>query len=129
MNKDTLTGLILMGVLLVAYTWWTQPSQEEIETYKRQQDSIAAVQRDVEVKAQMAEADRKAKAEVAARGDSTALFFQASITSRSLTFILTFCFCFILSRVTASSCSCVLVFLICSLIVTPTFFFFFSISV
>ena len=77
MNKDTLTGLILMGVLLVAYTWWTQPSQEEIETYKRQQDSIAAVQRDVEVKAQMAEADRKAKAEVAARGDSTALFFQA----------------------------------------------------
>ena len=66
-----------MGVLLVAYTWWTQPSQEEIETYKRQQDSIAAVQRDVEVKAQMAEADRKAKAEVAARGDSTALFFQA----------------------------------------------------
>ena len=77
MNKDTLTGLILMGVLLVAYTWWTQPSQEEIETYKRQQDSIAAVQRDVEVKAQMAEAERKAKAEVAARGDSTALFFQA----------------------------------------------------
>ncbi len=77
MNKDTLTGLILMGVLLVAYTWWTQPSQEEIETYKRQQDSIAAVQRDVEVKAQMAEAERKAKAEVAARGDSSALFFQA----------------------------------------------------
>ena len=77
MNRDTLTGLILMGVLLVAYTWWAQPSQEEIETFKRQQDSIAAVQHDAEVKAKMAEAERKAEAEAAAQGDSTALFFQA----------------------------------------------------
>ena len=77
MNRDTLTGLILMGVLLVAYTWYTKPSQEEMEVFQRQQDSIAAMKHDAEVKAQMAEAERKAEAEAAAQGDSTALFFQA----------------------------------------------------
>ena len=77
MNKDTLTGLILMGVLLVAYTWWAQPSQEEIEAFQHKQDSIAAVQHDAEVKAKMAEAERKAQAAASAQGDSTALFFQA----------------------------------------------------
>jgi len=66
-----------MGLLLVAYTWWTKPSQEEMEAYQRQQDSIAAVQQDARVKAQLAEAERKANAEAAAVGDTTALFYQA----------------------------------------------------
>ena len=77
MNRDTLTGLLLMGVLLVAYTWYAQPSQEEIEAFQHKQDSIAAVQHDAEVKAKMAEAERKAQAAASAQGDSTALFFQA----------------------------------------------------
>jgi len=66
-----------MGVLLVAYTWYAQPSQEEIEAFQHKQDSIAAVQHDAEVKAKMAEAERKAQAAASAQGDSTALFFQA----------------------------------------------------
>ena len=66
-----------MGLLLIAYTWWTKPSQEEMEAYQRQQDSIAAVQQDARVKAQLAEAERKAEAEAAAAGDTTALFYQA----------------------------------------------------
>ena len=77
MNKDTLTGFILIGLVLLGFAWWNQPSQEQIEEYQRQQDSIAAVQKDAEVKAQMAEAERKAEAEAAALGDSTALFFAA----------------------------------------------------
>ena len=77
MNKDTLTGLVLMAVVFIGYMWWSQPSQEEIEAYQHQQDSIAAVQKDAEVKAQMAEADRQAEAEAASQGDSTALFFKA----------------------------------------------------
>jgi len=66
-----------MGVLLVAYYWWATPSQEEMEAYKHQQDSIAAVQRDAQLKAQMAEAEMKAEAEAATKGDTTALFYQA----------------------------------------------------
>ena len=77
MNKDTLTGMVLMAVVFIGYLWWMQPSQEEIDAYRQQQDSIAAVQQDAAVKAQMAEAERKTQAEEAAKGDSTALFFQA----------------------------------------------------
>jgi YidC/Oxa1 family membrane protein insertase len=77
MNKDTLTGMVLMAVVFIAYMWWTQPSQEQIEAYQQQQDSIAAVQNDARVKAQIAEEERKAVAEAAAKGDSTALFYQA----------------------------------------------------
>ena len=77
MNRDTLIGFILIGIILIGFSWWNQPSQEEIEAYQRQQDSIALVQKDAEVKAQMAAEERKAEAEAAAHGDSTALFFQA----------------------------------------------------
>ena len=77
MNRDTLIGFVLIGLVLIGFSWWNQPSQEQMDEYKRQQDSIAAVQKDAEVKAQMAEAERKMQAEEAAKGDSTALFFQA----------------------------------------------------
>ena len=77
MNRDTLIGFVLIGIVLVGFSWWNQPSEEQIEQYQRQQDSIAAVQKDAEIKARMAEAERKAEAEAAAQGDSTALFFQA----------------------------------------------------
>jgi YidC/Oxa1 family membrane protein insertase len=77
MNRDTLIGFVLIGIVLIGFSWWNQPSEEQIEQYQRQQDSIAAMQKDVEVKAQMAEAERKAKAEEAAMNDSSALFFQA----------------------------------------------------
>ena len=77
MNKDTVTGFVLIAIVLIAFSWYNQPSKEEIEAYQRQQDSIAAVQRDKEVKQQMAEAERRAEAEAAAKGDTTALFYTA----------------------------------------------------
>ena len=77
MNRDTIIGFVLIFLVLIGYSWWSQPSQEEIEAYQRQQDSIAAVQKDAEIKAMMAEAERKAKVEEAALNDSTALFFNA----------------------------------------------------
>ena len=77
MNKDTLIGFLLIGLVLIGFSWYNQPSQEEMEAYQRQQDSIAAAQKDIEVKKSMAEADRKAKAEEAAKGDTTAMFYQA----------------------------------------------------
>jgi len=77
MNRDTLIGFVLIAVVLIGFSWWNSPSQEELETYKRQQDSIAAVQQDLKVKRQMAEAERKALADSAAVADTTALFHQA----------------------------------------------------
>jgi YidC/Oxa1 family membrane protein insertase len=68
---------VLIGLVLIGFSWYNQPSQEEIEAYQRQQDSIAAVQQDKKVKEEMAQAERKAKAEEAAKGDTTALFHSA----------------------------------------------------
>ena len=44
MNKDTLIGFVLIGIVLIGFSWWNQPSEEQIAEYQRQQDSIAAVQ-------------------------------------------------------------------------------------
>ena len=77
MNKDTLIGFLLIGVVLIGFSWYNQPSQEEMEAYQKQQDSIAAVKQDQEVKKAMAEAERQAKKEEAALNDSAALFFSA----------------------------------------------------
>ena len=77
MDRNTLIGFVLIGLVLIGFSWYNQPSQEEIEAYQRQQDSIAAVQQDREVKKAIAEAERKAAAEAAAQADTTALFHQA----------------------------------------------------
>ena len=59
MDRNTLTGLVLIGAILIGYSFWMQPSQEEIEAQKLVQDSIAAVQADDERVAKMVEADLK----------------------------------------------------------------------
>ena len=77
MNKDTIIGFVLIALVLIGFSWWNQPSAEEIEA-ARKQDSIAAAIKDNAAKQQQAdEAARKAQAEAAAKGDSTALFFSA----------------------------------------------------
>ena len=77
MNKDTIIGFALIALVLIGFSWYNQPSAEEIEA-ARKQDSIAAVIRDNAAKQQKADEEaRKAKAEAAAKGDSTALFFSA----------------------------------------------------
>ncbi len=78
----------MIGIVLIGFSWWNQPSEEQVKEYQRQQDSIAAVQKDAEVKAQLAEAERKAEAEAAQKGDSTSLFFQA-LNGQAQTIVLT----------------------------------------
>jgi YidC/Oxa1 family membrane protein insertase len=77
MNRDTIIGFVLIGLVLIGFSWYNQPSKEEMEAYQRQQDSIAAVKQDTEAKKAMAEAEQKAEAEEAAKGDTTALFYTA----------------------------------------------------
>ena len=77
MNKDTIIGFVLIALVLIGFSWYNQPSAEEIEA-ARKQDSIATAIKENAAKQQKAEeAQRKAKAEAAAKGDSTALFFSA----------------------------------------------------
>ena len=76
MNKDTIIGFVLIALVLIGFSWYNQPSAEEIEA-ARKQDSIAAAIKDNAAKQQkLNEAAQKAKAE-AAKADSTALFFSA----------------------------------------------------
>jgi len=42
MDRNTLTGLILIGAILIGYSLWMQPSQEEIEAQRKKQEAVAA---------------------------------------------------------------------------------------
>ena len=76
MNRDTIIGFVLIALVLIGFSWYNQPSAEQIEA-QRKEDSIAAVMKENADKKQKAEAAAK-KAEVeAAKGDSTALFYAA----------------------------------------------------
>jgi len=44
MDKNSIIGLSLIGLLIVGYTIYTQPSKEELEALKLKRDSVAAVE-------------------------------------------------------------------------------------
>jgi YidC/Oxa1 family membrane protein insertase len=69
MNRNTLIGFSLIAVVLIAFSYLNTPSQEEIEAYNRQQDSIEAVKKQIEA-SQLAAAQEKQVVKV----DSTDLF-------------------------------------------------------
>ena len=43
MDKKTITGFVLMGIVLLVFTWLGRPSQEEMARQEQIQDSIAAL--------------------------------------------------------------------------------------
>ena len=55
MDKNTITGLVLIGILLVGFSFLSRPSEEQIAAQKRYYDSIAVVQQQEEA----LKADRK----------------------------------------------------------------------
>ena len=78
MNRDTIIGFVLIAVVLIGFSWWNQPSAEQVEA-ARKQDSIAAIQKDSAQKAVQQAAAQKAVADssVAVQADTTVLFYQA----------------------------------------------------
>jgi YidC/Oxa1 family membrane protein insertase len=48
MDKNTITGFILIGLLLIGFTWLNRPSKEQAATQQRYRDSIAAVQQQMQ---------------------------------------------------------------------------------
>ena len=76
MNRDTIIGFVLIALVLIGFSWYNQPSAEQMEAM-RKEDSIATVMKQNAEKKEKAEAAvKKAEAE-AAKDDSTALFYTA----------------------------------------------------
>ena len=78
MNKDTIIGFVLIAVVLIGFSWWNQPSAEQIEA-ARKQDSIADVMQEQAAKAQQKAAKTAADSSVidSSAVDTTALFHAA----------------------------------------------------
>lgn len=76
MDKNTITGLVLIGALLVGFSYLSRPSEEQLAAQKKYSDSIAVVQQQEEAlkaKATAALANEKEETSI----DSTSLFHQA----------------------------------------------------
>lgn len=84
MDKNTIIGLVLIGVLLVGFSFLSRPSEEQQAEWNRYRDSIALVQQQQDA--------LKAKTEAALANDnnntittdSTSLFFNATHGNNSL---------------------------------------------
>ena len=82
MNKDTIIGFVLIALVLIGFSWWNQPSAEQIEAAKKQ-DSIETVKKEQAEKEAAALAAKQQETAVdslaadSAAVDTTALFASA----------------------------------------------------
>ena len=44
MDKNTLLGFLLIGIVLFAFSWLNKPTPEQLEAQRRYQDSIAQIE-------------------------------------------------------------------------------------
>ncbi len=77
MNKNNIIGFLLIAVVLIGFSWYSQPSAEE-QRAAFVQDSIAkAKHAEMEKAGKVAAAKRQAAAKAAVEADTTALFHSA----------------------------------------------------
>ena len=85
MNKDTIIGFVLIALVLIGFSWWNQPSAEQIEAAKKQ-DSIETVMKEQAEKAQKDAAAQAAKSQSNAADSSaidTTALFRSALTGTS----------------------------------------------
>ena len=75
MDKNTLVGFLLIGIVLIGFSIYNRPSQEDLERAKHYQDSIQTI---AQVEAAKREAEAEAQRMQALTLDSTSLFFGAN---------------------------------------------------
>ena len=77
MDKNTITGFVLMALVLFGFAWWQTPSDEEIaqERVEFVKDSIAKAQKIAEQKQEASKAANKTNT---ANTDTTSLFYTAT---------------------------------------------------
>lgn len=73
MDKNTIIGFVLIALVLIGFSWFSRPSEEQLAEYKRYNDSITAVQQQAAL-----EAEEKMASFKESIADSTSLFFMAS---------------------------------------------------
>ncbi len=76
MDKNTIIGFVLIAVVLIGFSWWTRPSEEEIKAQQEQVEKQEAEKKKAAEQKKVAEA-KKTAALAQAREDSTALFHDA----------------------------------------------------
>jgi len=77
MDKNTIIGFVLIAAVLIGFSWYTQPSAEEI-AQQRMQDSItAAAQKKAAGEQGRAEKARREAEAARAKADTTAVFHAA----------------------------------------------------
>ena len=74
MDKNTVTGFILIALVVIGFSWYGQPSREELEAMARQ-DSIAAVEKQKAEKQAEEVEQRVAEERAEQLADSSSLFF------------------------------------------------------
>ena len=76
MDKNTIIGFVLIAAVLIGFSWYNRPTEEELKAQQEQVEKAQAEQRKAEEKKQ-AEAAKQKAALAQAREDSTALFHTA----------------------------------------------------
>lgn len=74
MDKNTITGFVLIAALLIGFSWYTKPSEEDL-AQQRLQDSIAAIAQKKAAERQKAE--QQAAKEKTPVNDTTATFYNS----------------------------------------------------
>ena len=77
MNKESIIGFVLIALVLIGFSWYNQPSQEEIEAYQKQDSIQRVMQANAEKKAKQQAEREKQEALEEAQADTTALFYSA----------------------------------------------------
>ena len=77
MDKNTITGFLLIALVLILFSWWSRPSEAQLKEMARQ-DSIAQVEQAKQAELEKQKLEQKADTnKVAAAVDSTSAFFSA----------------------------------------------------
>ncbi len=82
MDKNTLVGFALIGAVVIGFSIYNRPSQEEMARAKHYQDSIQAI---AQKEAAMQEQAAQQSAAYTIQADSTSLFYGASQGTEQLT--------------------------------------------
>lgn len=77
MDKNSITGFVLIALLLIGFSWWSQPSKEEIKAQQEQLARQEAAKKKAEQTKKMSAAEKEAMLKAKILEDSTALFHES----------------------------------------------------